>query len=171
MSKASAAVRVPYSVEPVAALVACRPYVVRYLRSLGASVEDAEDLVQDTLLVALRSMPSFRGDARLSTWLCRIAQRAYAHWRSQAIPSISLSKGEDGPVVEGLEDVALRSMDLCECLRRLPVPLRLLVCSHYIHGYSYREICQGRGLTKSHLTNELSAARRLLRQHLVSLSR
>ncbi|GMV36217.1 MAG: hypothetical protein AMXMBFR61_07250 [Fimbriimonadales bacterium] len=165
MSEASAARQAPNTAPLGVAVAACRPYVVRYLRGLGASVEDAEDLAQDTLLIALRGVASFRGDAMLSTWLCRIARRAYAHWRSQAAPCVALPKEEEVPLMEGLEDEALLRMALCEALSHLPEPLRLLVCSHYFQGYSYRDICQGRGMTKSRLTNDLSAARRTLRQH------
>src|SRR5215475_9768723 len=34
--------------------------------------DEAEDVLQDAMLRAYRSMSSFRGDARLSTWLVRI---------------------------------------------------------------------------------------------------
>ena len=41
-------------------------------RMLGA-VSDAEDLVQETLLSAWRSVNGFRGNASVRTWLYRIA--------------------------------------------------------------------------------------------------
>ena len=167
MSEAGAAQRTGQFVALAAALATCRPYVVRYLRGLGASVEDAEDLAQDALLVALRSLPTFRGDAQLSTWLCRIAQRNFAHTRAQASPCVSLPKEEEVPIVEGFEEGVLERISLCEGLSHLPEPLQLLVCMHYLQGYSYRDICDGKGITKSQLTNELSAARRILRKYCV----
>ena len=36
--------------------------------------EEADDATQDTFLKAYRSLKQFRGDARLKTWLCRIAR-------------------------------------------------------------------------------------------------
>ena len=48
-------------------------------RVLGSDRE-AEDLVQDTFAEVFRSLRSFRGEARLSTWIDRIACRtAYQH--------------------------------------------------------------------------------------------
>lgn len=40
-------------------------------RFLGSS-EDARDAVQETLLAAIQSLPKFRGDSRLSTWIRHI---------------------------------------------------------------------------------------------------
>src|SRR5690349_16280303 len=51
------------------------------LRSLTNSPEAAEDLTQQTFVQAWKALASFRGEARLSTWLCRIAYHEYARWR------------------------------------------------------------------------------------------
>src|SRR3954471_12724860 len=49
-----------------------RELQVHCYRILG-SVQDAEDLVQDTLLAAWRGLPEFEGRASLRSWLYRIA--------------------------------------------------------------------------------------------------
>jgi len=41
---------------------------------VGGSVEDAEDVTQDTFVSAFRSIGNFRGDASVFTWLCGIAK-------------------------------------------------------------------------------------------------
>src|SRR5437764_11080688 len=55
---------------------------------VGGDRQAAEDVVQDTYLEAMRSAPTFRGDALLSTWLCAIARhrlgRHYETERRQA---------------------------------------------------------------------------------------
>ena len=59
-----------------------------YLRRLAASREDAEDLVQETLVRAYRKLDRFRTDWRLSTWLFTIARRLWVNhrrkWRIQS---------------------------------------------------------------------------------------
>jgi RNA polymerase sigma-70 factor (ECF subfamily) len=45
----------------------------------------ADDLAQDTFVLAWRALPSFRGESRLATWLHRIAhRRLLMHWRAEA---------------------------------------------------------------------------------------
>jgi len=49
------------------------------LRLLGETAA-AEDAVQETLLAAFTALPSFRGEARVSTWLHRIAVNKCHDW-------------------------------------------------------------------------------------------
>jgi RNA polymerase sigma-70 factor (ECF subfamily) len=50
--------------------------VYRLARRLTGSDGDAEDVLQDTFLQAYRSLAAFRGEAKFSTWLYRIATNA-----------------------------------------------------------------------------------------------
>ncbi len=43
------------------------------IRKLVTSHDDANDLLQNAFLKAWTNLPNFRGDARLSTWLYKIA--------------------------------------------------------------------------------------------------
>ncbi len=52
---------------------AIRPQLKSYLLRMTASIEDTEDIVQDTYLKAHEKLDSFRGDASLKTWLFTIA--------------------------------------------------------------------------------------------------
>ena len=51
-------------------------------RLLGrvAGRQDADDLTQIVFTKAARALPRFRGDARISTWLNRIAANVAADW-------------------------------------------------------------------------------------------
>ena len=51
--------------------------VWRYLRFLGASAEQADDLTQETLLQLLRGKCSDRGDAARRAWLRTVARNLY----------------------------------------------------------------------------------------------
>jgi RNA polymerase sigma-70 factor (ECF subfamily) len=50
------------------------PMVERWVRRLAGPSVDIEDLIHDVFVVALRRRGEFRGDAKVSTWLFRIAQ-------------------------------------------------------------------------------------------------
>jgi RNA polymerase sigma-70 factor, ECF subfamily len=51
--------------------------------SVARRRDDADDLAQDAIVKAFRSLPSYRGDAPFSAWLCRIAlNTAHDHHKS-----------------------------------------------------------------------------------------
>ncbi len=52
------------------------PRLLAAARRILQNEEDARDAVQDTFLSAFRSLPSFEGQARFSTWLHRIGINA-----------------------------------------------------------------------------------------------
>ena len=51
----------------------CRPQLKSYILRMTASVEDAEDIVQDTFIKAFSNIGSFKGDSSLKTWIFAIA--------------------------------------------------------------------------------------------------
>lgn len=50
-----------------------RPQLKSYVLRLTASVEDAEDIVQDTFIKAFSNIQTFKGDSSLKTWIFAIA--------------------------------------------------------------------------------------------------
>ena len=53
-------------------IVEAIPAMLRFATRLCGNTTDAEDIMQDALLRAARNWRSFRGDAKISTWLFRI---------------------------------------------------------------------------------------------------
>ena len=49
--------------------------VARWVTHLGGPTADVDDLVHEIFLVVDRRLPEFRGEAKLTTWLYRIAER------------------------------------------------------------------------------------------------
>lgn len=61
-----------------------RTFVRRVLVRFGAPSHDLDELVQEVVFQALRGLPTFRGDAKVTTWLYSIARNvAYAHQRQR----------------------------------------------------------------------------------------
>lgn len=59
-----------------------RAFIKNVLRRFTQTEETAEDLLQETFFQALRSLPDFRGESKLSTWLYSIAKNvALARYR------------------------------------------------------------------------------------------
>ena len=77
------AARRPDAVRRLLDEVAPVVYGFLYAR-VGGHAATAEDLLQDTLLEAVRSAGSYRGEASLSTWMCAIARRRLArHYEAE----------------------------------------------------------------------------------------
>ena len=115
------------------------PTVYKYLMCLCHDPSLAEDLTADTFEAALRGIHKFRGEAKLSVWLCSIAKRKYyqhlrRNGRIQAVPL------EDAPLIspQDIEGEYLRQadkIDLNRALQALPPDLpgdggRYASCSH-----------------------------------------
>ena len=57
----------------------------------------AEDLVQNSLIAAVRNLGSWRGEATLFTWLCTICRREIAAWEKRTSRRVTVSLAEDDP--------------------------------------------------------------------------
>ena len=51
--------------------------VYRYLLSLCRNAAEAEEITQETFFQAMKTLPSFRGDCKITVWLCQIARHLY----------------------------------------------------------------------------------------------
>lgn len=54
--------------------------VYSFLLSLSHDEHLAEELTQETMFRAIMNFNSFRGDCKLSVWLCQIAKNLYYEW-------------------------------------------------------------------------------------------
>jgi RNA polymerase sigma-70 factor (ECF subfamily) len=59
----------------------------------------AEDLVQNSLIAAVRNLRSWRGEATLFTWLCTICRREISAWEKRTSRRVTVALVEDDPGV------------------------------------------------------------------------
>src|SRR3569833_1588549 len=50
---------------------------------MTGSLADADDLSQETFIRAFQQLESFRGESKISSWLCRVAMNACLNWRQR----------------------------------------------------------------------------------------
>ena len=75
-------------------------YFPRLFRFAVLRVRDqdtAEDLVQNSLIAAVRNLASWRGEATLFTWLCTICRREISAWEKRTSRHVIVSLAEDDP--------------------------------------------------------------------------
>jgi RNA polymerase sigma-70 factor (ECF subfamily) len=106
-----------------------------------------EDLIQETFLRVFRSLPQFRGESQLSTWIGGIALNvAYGHLRANPPPAVRLELVPDTRVAEpGAEQqVAAREglRRVYQILDRMDPRLRIAFTLHAIDGRALREVAE-----------------------------
>ena len=145
----------------------------RVSRGILADDAEAEDVVQEAWLRAFRELANFRGEARLSTWLTRIACHealARVHKRRRLVPITGGDGGEppeppaESPGPErDLENRELQTL-LREAVEVLPDPLRAVFCLREIELLSTEETAYALGLSAENVRVRLHRAKRSLRQ-------
>lgn len=121
-------------------------------RILG-NTRDVDDLVQETFIAVFRALPTFRGDARLSTWIDRIAIRGvFHHLRSKkAASTVALDTIADidgGGRVDDQAHARDGLRRLYAALARLAPEARTAYALYAIDGRSIEEVASITGTTK-----------------------
>ncbi|MDG0791190.1 sigma-70 family RNA polymerase sigma factor [Cohnella ginsengisoli] len=96
--------------------------VYRYLYSLTQNADLSEELTQETFYQAMKTIHQFRGECKLSVWLCQIAKRAWYKElnKNKRKPSVSLDELEIPlPVNRDPEKDVLRNEDKLAMFRTL----------------------------------------------------
>lgn len=154
-----------------------RPIYALAYRTIGRE-DDARDIVQDTFLRAYRALPGFKGQAKFSSWLYRIALNLCRDWirKQRRTPTVQTPEGidlielasEQGPV-ESIEDLVARhemSAAVAEAMTRLPDEQRTAIVLKEYHGLTFQEIAELQGCPLSTVKTRLYQGLSVLRRHL-----
>ena len=152
-----------------------RPIFALAYRVLGRE-EDARDVCQETFLRAFRALKGFKGQAKFSSWLYRIALNLCRDWirRERRTPMVipldadTEPAGLTGPV-ETAEELAVRR-DLGRVITRAMTALseeqRSAIVLKEYHGLTFREIADLQGCPLSTVKTRLYQGLNVLRRQL-----
>jgi RNA polymerase sigma-70 factor (ECF subfamily) len=140
---------------------------LRFVSQRTQSIEDAEDVLQDFYLKAIRSARTIKEPRALKGWLAQVLRRTLAdYYRRASVRKASLQRLE---VMEGaamfIDDEAERAV--CHCLYRL-LPAMPGECSQLIWqidllGQPRNKVAKSLGISPNTLGVRLHRARRVLR--------
>lgn len=136
---------------------------------VGGDGPAAEDLLQETLLEAVRSAASYRGEAALSTWLCAIARRRLARHYEAERRAEAVRHGLQvlpPPAAETDEEVVDHRDEVIRALGRMPAPHRQVLVLKYLDGLRVEEIAAELGRSRVQVQSLLQRARDGLRRQL-----
>lgn len=121
------------------------------IRRLVISHEDADDVLQNTLMKAWNNIDSFRGDAKISTWLFRIAVNEALGFIEKKKRTTNICADESEFVQQLISDTYFdgdeTQMQLQEAVHNLPEKQRLVFTMKYFQEMKYEEISSILGTT------------------------
>ncbi len=129
--------------------------------------DDRKDLFQEVLVNIWKSMPSFKSDAAIGTWMFRITlnvclriQAKQTKKKKQFVnmDSVELSRyaGHDVPYDESPELQYMRS-----CIKKLNEADKAVIAL-YLEELAYREIAEITGLTENHVAVKIKRVKKKL---------
>ena len=135
------------------------------LRMLGGATADAEDVVQETWIRAVRQLSKFRWESSLKTWITAIG----LNLGRETLRRRARVKAEEFDEHLGLSVPPVRDgerIDLERAIARLPNGYRTVLVLHDVEGYTHEEISRqlqiAVGTSKSQLFDARRAVRSLL---------
>jgi len=153
--------------------------IYRFGLRMCGNEEDARDVLQETLVSAYKNLPTFRGDAQLSTWLFQIA-------RSYCIKQRRRREGEPA-VHENVDTAEVRSLAaestgdesrtharqvgelIHAAIQTLPPDYREALVLRDVEGMSAEEAARIVGIEVGALKSRLHRARMALKQQLAAV--
>ncbi|WP_258100024.1 RNA polymerase sigma factor [Marinoscillum pacificum] len=138
--------------------------VYNFVLNILRNEEDAHEVVQDTFLKVYKSLNTFRGESKLSTWMLRIAYFACMTRLRKVKPVLvdienHSSSFEGNNVHDQAELGDMRSV-LAQALEGLTEDEKGIVTLYYYNDQSIKEICEIMGLKDSNVKIILHRSRK-----------
>jgi RNA polymerase sigma-70 factor, ECF subfamily len=139
------------------------PIVHRFLAAFGVPPEEREDACQEVFVAVYRSLARFRGEARLSTWIYRIAARHAARAgrrrRVRKMLSTLLVREPPPPPAPDASDRTERLRLLDDMVAKLSPKKRLVLVLFEIEGVPIEEVARIAGCPENTAWSRLHYAR------------
>jgi len=140
--------------------------VMKVARAYTLTSEECQDLAQEILLQAWRSLPKFEGQASAATWFYRVALHTAMNWhrkdkprRSRQRPLLEVQAlAPDG--IDSVEQAQQRDTveQLYKAIQQLPKTDAALVLL-YLDELSYREMAEVLGISENNVGVKLNRAK------------
>ena len=127
--------------------------VYYYLLSLCRDKNLAEELTQETMCRAIMNIESFRGESKISVWLCQIAKNLYFEWQNKNKHNVPLDESmrtelQARDVSEEITDKDTAAQIL-QHLHELDEPYKEVFMLSVFGGFSLKDISSIFGKSES----------------------
>jgi RNA polymerase sigma-70 factor (ECF subfamily) len=143
--------------------------VMKVARAYTLNSEECQDLAQEILLQAWRSLPKFEGKASEATWFYRVALHTAMNWhrkekprrtREQPLLEVQVLAAEGASSAEQAQHRETVEQ-LYQAIHQLPKTDAALVLL-YLDELSYREMADVIGISESNVGVKLNRAKKAL---------
>lgn len=142
--------------------------------------DEAADITQETFVAAYKSLPEFRNESTIYTWLYRIAvnkcknvfkeRDRQRHYIGSEMPSEDELEQVPNPLEKGEPEAEFERKELRELVEKaiseLPVDYRIVAVLRDLQGLSYGEIARITDLSVDVVRTRIARARAMLRRKL-----
>lgn len=143
-------------------------FLYKYLLKVCFNPQLTEDLLQETMLKAYVHLPTFKGEAKFSTWLISIASRTYMDYlRKEKRERKRLEKIQDEALRKLKWHLATNGHEWTEqmtLIAKVDPQIRVSLLLRHYYGYTYEEIAQMLqikvGTVKSRVHNGIKSIRK-----------
>ena len=128
------------------------PPLYHQIRRIVQTHEDADDLLQNTFVKAWQNLEYFRGDAKLSTWLFKIATNESLTFLAKERVRANVDIEDDSYLIENIQadewfDGDELQANLQKAISKLPEKQRLIFNMRYFDEMKYEDISDILGTT------------------------
>lgn len=143
--------------------------IMKVARAYTLTSEECQDLAQEILLQAWRSLPNFEGKASAATWFYRVALHTAMNWHRKdrarranqqpllEVQTLAIDGADSAEQVQHRETVE-QLYEAIHQLRKTDAALVLL----YLDELSYREMAEVLGISESNVGVKLNRAKKAL---------
>ena len=147
--------------------------MLKVVHGCATAPPDQDDLFQDILLQLWSSIPSFRGEAKETTWIYRVAFNTALAWRRgerrRREKHETFVKLDTSPQAQPSHVDSLAEKEMVERLyaavRQLPKVDASLALMH-LDGLSYQEMAEVLGISENYIGVKLNRIRKQLADQL-----
>ena len=145
--------------------------VAQIIYKMIAGKEDRKDIAQEVYLKAYKNLPGFRFDAKLSTWIARIAYNACLNHLEKKqlllMDNFDFTEKLASNTTVFVLDQKESAVIVGAAIEKLPPILKTLITLYHNENLSYAEIQQITNLPEGTIKSYLFRARKALKEHLL----
>lgn len=144
--------------------------IYAYAYRLCGRSEDAEDLAQQTFLIAQQKLNQLRDQEKALSWLCQILRSVFLRTRTRKRPFREADL--DSEIIESVPNLEIDDLvdldQIQSALDRVSDSYRTILLMFYFEGLSYKQIAEELQIPAGTVMSRLARAKATLRAKMTS---